>query len=147
MLALTSGAGPAARLHPLHTTLTVVTVARDGRVEISLRAFVDDYTAAVRARARDTSAGGLVDYARSGLAVMDGRRRPVPVHGCGARVEGDLVWLCLRGSIPPRARLLVRNTLLFERFRDQVNIVQLVRDGRRSSVLFLPGDDIKPLDH
>ena len=35
---------PRAYSHPLHTTLTEVTIAPDGSVQIVLRAFVDDFS-------------------------------------------------------------------------------------------------------
>ena len=42
--------GVPAYSHPLHTTLTEITMAPDGSVQIVLRAFVDDFSAAVTGR-------------------------------------------------------------------------------------------------
>lgn len=148
VLFLCTGSASPAERHPLHTTLTVVTVSRDGRVDVSMRAFLDDYSAATRVHARGGAAdeGAMIGYARAGFVLLDSRGQHVPVHGCGARVEADVVWLCLRGTVAPGVRLRARNSVLFEHFDDQVNIVQLVRDGRRSSVLFTRGDQAKSLE-
>jgi len=42
--------------------------------------------------------------------------------------------------------LRVRVALLFDRYDDQINIVQVTYHGRRVSLLFTRGDASKPLD-
>jgi uncharacterized protein DUF6702 len=137
--------GPAAH-HPLHTTLTELTYrAADRTVQVSVRAFADDF---------DAAAGGVSDsaasaYLRSVLTLTDRNGRPLPLAWCGLRRTGDLLWLCLSGAAPGGGlgglRVAVR--LLFERYRDQINIVQVSdgEGGRRTSMLFVRGDAEKPL--
>ena len=145
MVAAPSMTVPAGLRHPLHTTLAVVTLARDGGVDVSLRAFVDDYTTAARAHSRGATVTDdvLTRYARSSFTILDAQDNPVRFQPCGVRFEADLVWICLKGAARPAARLRAMNRMLFETFADQVNIVQVVRDGRRASILFTRGDAAK----
>lgn len=139
--------------HPLHTTLTVFTVQADGSMAISVRAFADDFGAAVRLHSGDRAATralptdqAIESYARATLRMTDGSGRPVALTWCGARHEGDLVWLCL--AVPAAARpgqLRLRDALLVERFDDQVNIVQVLRASSRATMLFTKADGAKPL--
>lgn len=148
-------AGPlAGRVHPMHTTLTVVTVADNGALAISVRTFADDFGAAARAHSGERAVASapqlpaesaMEAYARTGLRVAnDGRM--VPLAWCGARPDGDVVWLCFSapaGTAGPSTRML--SALMFDRFDDQVNIVQVVRDGRRQSILFTKNAPAKAL--
>ena len=145
MVAEPTVTAPGVLRHPLHTTLAVVTLARDGRVDVSLRAFVDDYTAAAQAHARGATVTDdvLARYALSSFILRDAHGNPIRLQSCGVRFEADLVWICLKGAARPATRLRAMNTMLFETFADQVNIVQVVRDGRRASVLFTRGDEAK----
>lgn len=139
--------------HPLHTTLAVFTAQRDGSMTISVRAFADDFGAAVRLRAGDRTSTTLLppdaaieSYTRATLQLTDGAGRPVALGWCGARHEGDLLWLCL--AVPATARagqLRLRDALLVEHFDDQVNIVQILRNDHRSTMLFTKADRAKAL--
>jgi len=130
--------------HPLHTTLAEVSVAPDGGLQIVLRAFVDDFAAAVSGRAVLPAAttvtphdSSTARYLGAALVVTDaaGRRQSLTV--AGTRRSGDLVWVTLRAPSlrsPTGARLT--NRVLFERYDDQVNIVQTSVGGRRQTLLF-----------
>lgn len=130
-------------LHPLHTTLTELTFsAADRTVQVSVRAFADDF----RAAAGDLSDSAAFVYLRSALTLSDRDGRVMPVAWCGVRRDGDLLWLCLRAPAPRGlAGVQVRARLLFELYRDQINIVQASYDGRRASLLFSRGDSAKVL--
>jgi hypothetical protein len=133
--------------HPLHTTLTEVRFAPDG-VELVLRAFVDDFAAAV-SRGPATSAASTTTPADSATArylggtllVADGAGRHLAWRLSGVRRAGELVWVTLR--VPGAGRvggLRLTNRVLFERYDDQVNIVQAMVAGRRHTVLFTRRD-------
>jgi hypothetical protein len=65
---------------------------------------------------------------------------------CGIRRTGDLLWLCLRApAAQGLSGLRVRVALLFDRYADQINIVQATYGGRRVALLFTSGDEAKPL--
>ena len=116
--------------HPIHTTvLELAWDARTGALTGTLRVFEDDLSAASAAAGLDAA-----DYARGRLGISaDGKA--VALAPCGARRVADAVLLCVRGSIAPVKGLRVRNTVLMERYSDQVNIVRL--DGRAPRTLLL----------
>ncbi len=132
--------------HPLHTTLTQLTWRpSEGAVEISIRAFADDFLAAT-AQSRGTPDSGAVVYLRERLTLVDAAGRQLPLVWCGVRRTGDLLWLCLRAAAPRGlAGAGVRVALLFDRYDDQINIVQASYAGRRESLLFARGDGLKRL--
>lgn len=139
-------ARPAAA-HPVHTTYTDIAYSRDtGRINVTIRVFADDFVAASQRLARARVAAGLSPkgayghYLHAHFAIRDGKARRV-----GFRVErmwrsGDVVWIRLTGHA---ARGLkggsVHNTLLFDMFDDQVNVVRLNTGKGVKTVLFLPG--------
>jgi hypothetical protein len=90
------------------------------------------------------SASPLVGYATASFTLREPNGRPVALKPCGDKRVGDLMWLCLRGQIagsPSGARVISR--ILFEKFEDQVNIVQTTYDGRKSNLLFTSDDKEK----
>src|SRR2546426_266834 len=103
-------------LHPLHMTPTELSFnAVDRTVQVSVRAFADDFHAA----ARDGSDSAAFVYLRSALTLSDRDRRVMPLAWCGVRRDGDLLWLCLRAPAPRGlAGVQVCARLLFERYRD-----------------------------
>lgn len=131
--------------HPLHTSFAQVTFDTRARtVEVSLRVFVDDYTSAAESWARRNAATSLsptVGYAVASFALHESNGRHVALQSCGDKRVGDLMWLCLRGQTtrnPSGARVISR--ILFDRFEDQVNVVQTAYDGRKSNLLFTSDD-------
>jgi len=140
-----SVAAAPARVHPLHTTLTEVTYA-DGVATLWVRAFADDFARGVAAHRGPAGADPTLAYLGGSLGVWDRRGRRVAMASCGRRTSGDLRWFCVRAPLPgglQGARLRV--SLQFAVYDDQVNVVQVSDGGRRSSLLFVPGDGPKPL--
>jgi hypothetical protein len=131
-------------LHPLHTTLTQLAYREaDGTVEATVRVFADDFRAALRGEVTDSAA---VVYLRSTFALADSTGRALVTAWCGIRRTGDLLWLCLRApAAQGLSGLRVRVALLFDRYADQINIVQATYGGRRVALLFTSGDEAKPL--
>jgi hypothetical protein len=131
-------------LHPLHTTLTELSYRSvDRTVEVSVRAFADDFRAAV---GPDTADAAAFAYFAKVLIISDPEGRVLPLAWCGARRAGDLVWLCLRAhGARGLSGVRVRAGMLFDLYQDQINIVQASYDGRRVSLLFTHGDEPKPL--
>lgn len=148
---LFAGLGP---LHPLHTSLTQLTYrAADRAVEISIRAFAEDFHAAVARRPgpQSVQAGEMSDsaafsYVAAAITLLDRDGRSLPLKWCGLKRIGDLVWLCLEASVPGGlGGLQVSNRVFFDLFADQINIVQASYAGRRESLLFTQGDHAKRL--
>jgi hypothetical protein len=143
--------------HPLHTTLAELSYDPSARVlNVSLRVFADDFTAAVtrrpgaRTEAR-TVASTLTDsamfrYVAERFAIAAPGAGPLALRWCGVRRSGDVLLLCLRATaVPALAGARVRSALLNESFADQVNLVQATYDGRRQMLLFTPRTGVKSL--
>jgi hypothetical protein len=130
--------------HPLHTTLTQVAYREaDRTLELTVRAFADDFRAALKADVTDSAAAA---YLRSTVTVFDRSGRALALSWCGLRRVEDAFLFCLRASAPEGLKgLRVRVAILFERYDDQINIVQASNGGRRTALLFLVGDLPKPL--
>ena len=75
------------------------------------------------------------------LAVTDAAGKRVTLSLAGVRRSGDLLWVTLR-TPPVLGRVGVRltNRVLFERYDDQVNVVQTSVAGRRRTLLFTKRD-------
>lgn len=140
--------------HPLHTSLAEISYdSRSGHISVTLRVFVDDFTNAANLRRRQLAARGvasgnspLVEYAQASFSINEASGRRVALRFCGGRRAGDLMWLCLRGTARPgRRQLMLTNQILFDLFRDQINIVKVTMDGRTRNLLFISGDKAKPL--
>ena len=153
MLGAAGAAGArAAPRHPLHTTLTQLSLRPATRsVEIVMRVFVDDFSAAV---ARRSGAGPVLmppsdsaayRYVAEAFALTDRAGRRLPLRWGGARRTGDLLWLTLTAPATTLEGVRVSNRVLVELHADQVNIVQANLGTRRASLLFTRGDGAKPL--
>ena len=121
--------------HPIHSTMTELVVdERAHVVRATVRAFADDVRPAT---AEAYVIRGLTMAQKTGV---------VALTSCGIRRQGDVVFVCVEGTYSGDARALrLTDALLCERFRDQVNVVQVVRGDDRRSLLFTAGDPAKPL--
>jgi len=134
--------------HPLHTTLSELSIAADGSVQIVLRAFVDDLSAAALGRAGPQPApvatppdSATARYLARTLAVIDAAGHRVTLGLAGVRRSGDLLWVTLRTPpAPGRVGVRLTNRVLFDRYDDQVNVVQTSVAGRRRTLLFTKRD-------
>ncbi len=138
--------------HPLHTTLTTVTWRADRReLEVAVRVFTQDLADAVtRAPSSRAATGSVSDsaacrYATAALSLREAAGASLPVARCGTERAADVTWIRLAVPAERPAGLRLRNEFLFERFADQVNIVQANVDGRARTILFTSGDGPKPL--
>jgi len=141
--------------HPLHTSFATIEHDKTtGTLVISMRVFLDDFTKAsteYRSRlvsgSRTTSSQSpLISYALANFRIADESGKALTLESCGGNRVGDLLLLCfkIRMTEPPRA-LRVSNTILFDHFKDQINVVQASLVGRKANALFSPGDGSKLL--
>jgi len=129
-----------ARMHPLHTTLTQVTYG-GGAATLWVRTFADDFARGVAAHRVPPGADPTLAYLGASVGVWDRGGRPVALAACGSRRSGDLRWFCLRAPAPRGLDgMRLRVALQFAVYDDQVNVVQVDHEGRRGSLLFVPGD-------
>lgn len=134
--------------HPIHTTLTVITVDAGGRaLTLNIRAFADDFSATVAKFAgkrapRDSAAApdDVGRYIAARYAVTNAAGATVVLESCGMRRANELYWLCFRAPLPAgTGGVKIRNQMLTELHADQVNIVQLERGSERRTLLFTKG--------
>lgn len=138
--------------HPIHTTLTEVALdPSDGTMHFTIRAFADDFSAAVSKHAGKPRPADyvvpdadVVAYVSSAVSVVDVSGKRVPVAWSGSKRAGDVMWVTFK---VPAVRALrgvkLGSSLLFELYADQVNIVQTTAEGRHHSMLFTSGDGQK----
>jgi hypothetical protein len=124
----------AALLHPLHTSLAKLTIEKNS-VTVSLRLFADDITA--------VAGNDAFTYAAATLIIRNPKGQSIRLASCGSQKVGDLVWLCLRGT---GTAATVESKVFFERYQDQINIVQTVTAGHAHNLLFTSGDPPKRID-
>ena len=132
--------------HPLHTTLTEVSIT-GGRAEIVIRAFIDDFSAVANGHGRATlstipslSDSTAARYLGAKLVLTEASGRRIALATTNVRRSGDLVWITLAAPVARGAAVRLTNNVLFERYDDQVNIVQAAIDGRRQTLLFTKRD-------
>ena len=152
VLALMIAPVRAARAHPLHTAVAELRVAADGTLYLKVRAFSDDFSAAV---SKATRTAVFADYRVSDDAVLRYVNNALRVEVAGRRValaltaqrrDGDVTWLELRAvGVRTLKGAIVRNVLLMEMHADQVNIVKAQYDGRAFTTLFSRADSLKTL--
>ena len=130
--------------HPLHTTLTELTTLPDGTPQLVVRVFLDDFSAAVTRRVPEPGVpiplppdSAVARYLGETVLLSDGAGRRAPLVLAGVRRTEDLVWVTLRAPAlrsMTGAHLTMR--VLFDRWDDQVNIVQCAYGARRHTLLF-----------
>jgi hypothetical protein len=135
------GGTPNPRPHDLHLTHTRLVL--EGRtVAWRIRLFKDDLEKALQlfsgqagihltAQARADSLFGAY-FNQKVIVEVDGRRVSLAVSSSGTeqdKASQEVVWYVLEGeSGGPVSRLGLLNGLMFELFRDQQNLVQLLRE-------------------
>ena len=119
-------------------------------VEVALRVFADDLELALTRRSgRKVYLDKTKDAADLALAYLretfevggrDGRR--VELQWVGMETQGDVAWLYFEAPLPEGlAGATLRDRVLLELFRTQVNIVNLKYGGRKLDLVFKRGDD------
>jgi hypothetical protein len=113
--------------HPIHTTVLELKLdPGSNAISGTLRIFEDDLRAA-------SGKAGTVAYVLRNVE-LSASGKVVGLEACGERRAADAVLICLRATAPDPGPLQIRNTLLMERFEDQVNIVR-VDKGAGSTLL------------
>jgi hypothetical protein len=140
MLALLAAVSVAGA-HPLHTTMTDLTIDESRHsIRAVVRVFSDDLaSAAQRSRSAD-------QYFADALSITGRNGARVSLAPCGTRRQGDVLFVCVEGSFAGSASdLRLSNPLLFDVYKDQVNVVQVSTTRDHRSLLFVRGDAAKPV--
>lgn len=149
------GTRNAVAVHDTHVSYTRM-VIEGGTVACRIRLFRDDLEKALRqfsgkasltlsAEARADSLFGAY-VAKTLTLEVDGRRIALRVSGSGLERDPsaqEVVWYVLEGESPANPKKLgLLNGVMFEMFRDQQNLVQLLREpgGVRKTMYFVSSD-------
>jgi len=145
---------PVSFAHKYHTSVTRLEYnAEERSAEITIQTFTDDLEAILTKRTGKVvhldggkDSGRLVlDYLRSAfeLKLDDASSELLWV---GMEMKGATVWLYVQAKLPEGlSKAKLRNALLFDLFEDQVNIVNVFNNGRKSGLVFRRGDDMKEI--
>jgi hypothetical protein len=140
-LAITA-ASPPINAHPLHTSLTeIVKDQRSGQVALSIRLFADDFGSALDSLVASSTSGGVTPrdevaraYFERSVVLQDKDGRAIGLEWCGIRSVDNLTWLCARSEARvPAGKLRIRNSLMFDRFPDQLSIIRWKEKSRTTT--------------
>jgi hypothetical protein len=127
--------------HPLHTSYTEMARDRSGRLTIAIKVFSDDFHGALApfARKEGMQPNGdetIIRYVKHAFLVLTPDGRPIALSWCGFKAEGGQLTVCAMTTSSVRGVVRVSNSLLLERFTDQINIVRwTTSSGSRTVVL------------
>jgi len=144
---------PRASAHKFHTSFTEANYnAQAGSLEVTLRTFPDDLEAAVRRRApverEDSPAKDrqkefqerVAAYVAETFLLRTEKGEPIKISWVGMDAGVDSAWLYFEAPLPAGADgLRLSNRLLFDLFDDQINLVNLKTQGRRTALRFEHG--------
>jgi len=131
--------------HPLHTTLTEVTITPSKTIRATVRVFADDLGAGMGKTQSVSADPDVAAYVAKALVLYDANR-PLALRACGVRRQADLLWVCLETAlIGATDKISLRNSLLGETFKDQINIVQVASGAAKRSLVFTRDDGAKRL--
>lgn len=133
-------------LHPYYVSMTEIHHRpAEGKLEIAVRIFTDDLEQAVRADCRckvdlsappsDATGQKLTAYIQKHLHLKaPGSSNDLSLSYQGYEKEEESTWVYLESPAPKSlAGLQVRNDLLYERHKAQINLVRAVFGGKDKS--------------
>ena len=133
---------PSAEAHPLHTSITDLTLdPSTRRVQAVIRIFANDFDAAVAGAARGpTDVRARAAYLSRNFILYGGDGKQIQLHWRSTRLTDDLLWIYLEGSAPAGLRGgRLHNTIATDLYSDQVNIVKSRYGERERTLLFTRG--------
>jgi hypothetical protein len=137
-------------LHPLHLSVSDIHYKPEaGTLEITQRLFADDLEDALRQfneekvdvfNPRDPERLEKIigEYVMEHFALSI-NEKPVDLNYLGYEREEDAIWVYLEATqVPGFSSLSARNTVFFEMFDDQMNLINVKKDGRIRSLKLSP---------
>lgn len=131
--------------HPFHFSVTEIKYNhKTHTMEVSTRLFINDFEAILKKKygvtcdlykqAEDENVKKAVaTYIQEHLQIKSGHKT-IALQLLGAEREDDALWVFLEsGIVPTPYQTTIHNTLLFDWFDDQSNIVHFEINGQRKS--------------
>ena len=138
-------------LHPLHLSVCDIEFDSQNRsLEISQRIFADDLENVLRPKIgaktdilnpvnKEQLSSAIRDYVLQNLQLQLNGKKVTPRY-VGYEVDEDVVWVYMEvPNVRSLSTITVQNTLFFEVFEDQLNLINVKKDGKVRS-LKLAGD-------
>lgn len=154
-LLLVMALAPVSFAHRYHTSVTRLDYKAEERLlEITVQTFADDIEAALSKRSgvgnvqlepRSKTNALLLQYLNSAIVLKSGDEK-LELEWIGMELKGHSVWFYLQAKAPAGlSHTTLSNRLLFDLFSDQINIVNVFQNGKKSSLTFKRGDTPKAI--
>ncbi|MDQ3798320.1 MAG: hypothetical protein M3384_02620 [Acidobacteriota bacterium] len=142
--------------HRYHTSLTRMDYnEKEKLVEISVQLFTHDLVPALERK----NGGKRIDlektpdvdklilaYLNENFVFKNKNGEPQPLRWVGKEMEVDAVWIYVEISSPESpSGANLQNTILFESFPEQVNLVIIRFGGKKADLMFKVGDRFKEI--
>ena len=146
-----------ASAHTFHTSLMQMEYnARDETLEVAVQVFTHDLenvltrrrggSGRVRLDKTPDAAKLALAYLNEAFTLKNREGEAKTFTWVGMEQSADAVWLYVEAKMPEGlAGASLRNRIFFDLLDDQVNLVHVKFDGRKTDLVFKPGDDFKPI--
>ena len=153
--ALSSGVLSTARAHRFHTSLTRIDYNSEKKLfEISIQLFTHDLVPLL-----EEKTGGTVDlekksdvdktilsYLNENFVLIDKEGGVKKLSWFGKEADVDTVWVYVETASPEGLEgYSLQNTMFFEKFPEQTNLVVCRYSGNKADLIFRAGDKIKKI--
>ena len=145
----------AAGAHKFHTSFTEADYnAAERSLQIALRTFPDDLEnvlsrrggKAVRLDRKKEAEPLLAAYLRETFQLKNARGEAVKLSWIGMDAGVDSAWLYFEAHLPEGpAGTQLRHQFMFDLYDDQINLVNIKRDGKKHALTFKNGDGFQTL--
>lgn len=140
--------------HSFHASIGELELdSKTKRAELSLRVFTDDLEnalsagepKAVKLETTSDADARIVAYLDARLVLRDANGKALKWKWVGRESDVQTTWIYVETTWSGAAPKTLENRLFFELFADQVNSVNVRRDGKRSGLAYMRDDGAKPL--
>jgi hypothetical protein len=146
---------PSTKAHRYHTSLTRMDYnEKEKLVEISIQLFTHDLVPVLEQKAKkrvDLEKTPevdklILDYLNENFVLKNKNGEPLSLKWVGKELEVDAVWVYVESPSPESlSGANLQNTVLFESFPEQTNLVIARFDGKKADLLFKVGDKFKEI--
>ena len=145
---------PEAFAHKYHTSVTRLEYnAEEHTAEITIQMFVEDLENILGKRARKPvrldggkDAERIVFNYLQGAFELQSRAGKFDLQWVGMEMKGEMLWIYAMTKMPEGlSKVSVRNSLLFDLYDDQVNIVNVLSGEKKTGLVFKHGDSIQAI--
>ena len=141
--------------HRYHTSLTRMDYNADEKLfEISIKLFLHDLVPVLEKKFRSrinlektSEVDNLIlKYLNQEFALKDKTGAAKELKWVGKEIDVDSVWIYLEAESGESLEgYSLQNTIFFESFREQTNLVICRFEGKKADLVFKPGDRIKEI--